>query len=185
MYKHPWLSAIFGIGTNTIVLFLIIFVSWTRFLSSDNQELHEESHQEDEDKEDVSPDQGEVVQEPEIEPVEEVSSGTDAAPLEDVHHQPRSSRRSCVQVLLITTLNLLVLCFLGFMVFTAYHHGVYNPSELLEVTRTEMMTLVSGEGDSILQSLLTWDDILIKLFVVKIATVIMIYLIMNTTRLME
>ena len=184
MYKHPWLSAIFGIGTNTIVLFLIIFVSWTRFLSSDNQELHEESHQEEEDKE-VSPDQGEVVQEPEIEPVEEVSSGTDAAPLEDVHHQPRSSRRSCVQVLLITTLNLLVLCFLGFMVFTAYHHGVYNPSELLEVTRTEMMTLVSGEGDSVLQSLLTWDDILIKLFVVKIVTVIMIYLIMNTTRLME
>merc|ERR1712029_287570 len=55
MYKHPWLSAIFGIGTNTIVLFLIIFVSWTRFLSSDNQELHEESHQVD-----VSPDQGEV-----------------------------------------------------------------------------------------------------------------------------
>merc|ERR1712107_288039 len=134
--------------------------------------LHEESHQEEEDKEDVSPDQGEVVQEPETEPVEEVSSGTDAAPLEDVHHQPRSFRRSCVQVLLITTLNLLVLCFLGFMVFTAYHHGAYNPSELLEVARTEMKTLVSGEGDSILQSLLTWDDILIKLFVVKIVTVI-------------
>ena len=38
MYRHPWISAFFGVATNIFVLSTIILISWVRFLQPEAQE---------------------------------------------------------------------------------------------------------------------------------------------------
>merc|ERR1719228_851510 len=51
MYRHSWLSAILGVGTNIAILLTIILVSWTRFRLGDAEhetvEVEEELEEED------------------------------------------------------------------------------------------------------------------------------------------
>merc|ERR1719187_1205281 len=51
MYRHSWLSAILGVGTNIAILLTIILVSWTRFRLGDAEhetvEVEEELEVED------------------------------------------------------------------------------------------------------------------------------------------
>ena len=79
--------------------------------------------------------------------------------------------------------NLTMLTALGYICFTAYQNGVYEPSKLMELVKIEMESFAFGNES--FSSLFTWDDIFVKLFVVKIVTVIMLLLIMNTTRFIE
>jgi len=46
MYRHPWISAFFGVATNIFVLSAIILISWVRFLQPEAQEHIEESVEE-------------------------------------------------------------------------------------------------------------------------------------------
>jgi hypothetical protein len=57
MYRHPWVSAVLGVGTNMLILLTIIAVSWTRFrmqgsVSTVVERLENDEVEEDEDNED-------------------------------------------------------------------------------------------------------------------------------------
>merc|ERR1712071_422447 len=62
MYRHSWISAVLGIGTNILVLFTIIGVSWARFRVGHAEITREEADA-------VLEDEGSG--EPELEAVEE------------------------------------------------------------------------------------------------------------------
>ena len=37
MHRHPWISAFVGVGSNLAMLVMIMLVSWTRFLTGEDQ----------------------------------------------------------------------------------------------------------------------------------------------------
>merc|ERR1740128_1400641 len=81
MYRHSWLSAILGVGTNIAILLTIILVSWTRFRLGDSEletaeveeELEEEEQEEQEDPaSEVAEEEGDVTVEEEASPSQSI-----------------------------------------------------------------------------------------------------------------
>jgi seipin len=56
MYRHPWVSAVLGVGTNILILLTIIAVSWTRFRMQGSGSTVVESSENEQDNEDEEED---------------------------------------------------------------------------------------------------------------------------------
>ena len=194
MYRHPWISASFGISSNIIILMMIIVVSWSRFLAqeslTDGADVEEEDTREEEDGKERLHDESVAANDDN----DRERNGEEIPRhyLGILTGEPSSSSRpqqrpSLGWSVFMALINLTMLISLGYIFFTAYQNGVYEPSKLMEIIRMETESLMFGNESvsSVLANVFTWDDIFVKLFVVKIVTVIMLLLIMNTTRFIE
>jgi len=187
MHRHPWISAFVGVGSNLAMLVTIILVSWTRFLTGDSNtrattrgEETVESEQ-DEETENAAAASGE-------------ENSTEDVPAEIPVRAPRGIIRSLFRFLVMSSIKLLLLVTIGLVSFNAYQHETYEPGKLYEITLEQVTEFITSEKRSedidtlktlIMNSytaVVAWDDILVKLFVAKIIFVVLLIVIMTSTR---
>merc|ERR1712172_220874 len=187
MHRHPWISAFVGVGSNLAMLVMIILVSWTRFLTGDSNTR--------------AATQGEETVETQQDEETEHStaaSGDDNSPEDDPAEipvrAPRGFIRSIFRSLVISSIKLLLLVTIGLVSFNAYQHETYEPGKLYEITLEQVTEFITSEKRSedidtlktfIMNSytaVVAWDDIFVKLFVAKIIFVVLLIVIMTSTR---
>jgi len=187
MHRHPWISAFVGVGSNLAMLVTIILVSWTRFLTGDSNtrattrgEETVESEQ-DEETENAAAASGE-------------ENSTEDVPAEIPVRAPRGIIRSLFRFLVMSSIKLLLLVTIGLVSFNAYQHETYEPGKLYEITLEQVTEFITSEKRSedidtlktlIMNSytaVVAWDDIFVKLFVAKIIFVVLLIVIMTSTR---
>jgi len=187
MHRHPWISAFVGVGSNLAMLVTIILVSWTRFLTGDSNtrattrgEETVESEQ-DEETENATAASGE-------------ENSTEDVPAEIPVRAPRGIIRSLFRFLVMSSIKLLLLVTIGLVSFNAYQHETYEPGKLYEITLEQVTEFITSEKRSedidtlktlIMNSytaVVAWDDIFVKLFVAKIIFVVLLIVIMTSTR---
>jgi len=187
MHRHPWISAFVGVGSNLAMLVMIILVSWTRFLTGDSntraatqgEEIVET--QQEEETENLTAASGE-------------ENSTEDVPAEIPVRAPRGFIRSIFRSLVITSIKLILLVTIGLVSFNAYQHETYEPGKLYEITLEQVTEFITSEKRSedidtlktfIMNSytaVVAWDDIFVKLFVAKIIFVVLLIVIMTSTR---
>ena len=201
MFKHSWISATIGIGFTIGSLFVIIASSWTRFLTTDTGEAggeEEDINCNDPDQENA---ESSSTNEGEEETTEDISQ-------ENIMTKPVSdgllNRNIILRSQLIPSIPSiiffmkcslqLVLLFVFFTVsYHAYTHDVYEPSQLMDILSSEMFSCLQCDSDGVLQTaveamsslyhaVMDWDDVFVKLFVIKIVFAVMLILIMSMTR---
>merc|ERR1719178_18408 len=186
MHRHPWISAFVGVGSNLAMLVMIILVSWTRFLTGDSNTRATTRGEE-------------TVKTEQEEETENLTAASDDNSTEDVPVEipvraPRGFIRAIFRSLIITSIKLLLLVTIGLVSFNAYQHETYEPGKLYEITLEQVTEFITSEKRSedidtlktfIMNSytaVLAWDDIFVKLFVVKIIFVVLLIVIMTSTR---
>jgi len=203
MFKHSWISATIGIGLTIGSLFVIIVSSWTRFLTTDTGEVGGE-------EEDINcndPDQENAESSSTNVEEEEI---TEDKPDENIMTQPVKdgllNRNIILRSQLIPSIPSiiffmkcslqLVLLFVFFTVsYHAYTH-VYEPSKLMDILSSEMFSCLQCDSSGVLQTamefmsslyyaVMDWDDVFVKLFVIKIVFAVMLILIMSMTRFID
>ena len=138
MHRHPWISAVFGVGSNLAMLVMIILVSWTRFLTGDSgsrTNRREEATEEDEGH-----------QEEEIENMGASSGNNDN--VETLPPPPPASRgilRSLIRSLVINLIQLLIFVTICLVSMNAYQHETYEASKLYEITANQIREFVTSE----------------------------------------
>jgi len=187
MHRHPWISAFVGVGSNLAMLVMIILVSWTRFLTGDPNTRAATQGEE----------TVETQQEEETENSTAASgddNSTEDVPVEIPVRAPRGFIRSIFRSLVITSIKLLLLVTIGLVSFNAYQHETYEPGKLYEITLEQVTEFITSEKRSedidtlktfIMNSytaVVAWDDIFVKLFVAKIIFVVLLIVIMTSTR---
>merc|ERR1712048_1010986 len=91
------------------------------------------------------------------------------------------------------SLQLVLLLVLFTVSYHAYTHDVYEPSQLMDILSSEMFSCLQCDSSGVLQTALEamsslyhavmdWDDVFLKLFVIKIVFAVMLILIMSMTR---
>jgi len=184
MHRHPWISAFFGVGSNLAMLVMIILVSWTRFLTGDSSARSTRTEE--------AEDQAE-----ETENMAAASGDHDAGENVPVVRPARASRgiiRSIIRSLVINSIKLLLLITIGLVSFNAYQYETYEPSKLYEITSEQVKEFITSEKrfrdiDTLktfimnsYSAIIAWDDIFVKLFVAKIIFVVLLIVIMTSTR---
>jgi len=187
MHRHPWISAFVGVGSNLAMLVMIILVSWTRFLTGDSNTRATTRGEE----------TVETEQEEETENLTAASdddNSTEDVPAEIPVRAPRGFIRSLFRSLIITSIKLLLLVTIGLVSFNAYQHETYEPGKLYEITLEQVTEFITSEKRSedidtlktfIMNSytaVVAWDDVFVKLFVAKIIFVVLLIVIMTSTR---
>ena len=135
MHRHPWISAVIGIGSNLAMLVMIILVSWTSFLKGDSsiKTRGEEAEVETERSQDE-----------ETENCTAASSDEDAA--ENVPVEiPALAPRSIFRFLVISSFKLLLLVTIGLLSFNAYQFEIYEPGKLFEITWEQDKEYITSE----------------------------------------
>ena len=138
MHRHPWISAVFGVGSNLAMLVMIILVSWTRFLTGDSgsrTNRREEATEEDEGH-----------QEEEVENIGASSGHNDN--VETLPPPPTASRgvfRSLIRSLVINSLQLIIFLTICLVSLNAYQHETYEFSKLYEITANQIREFVTSE----------------------------------------
>ena len=187
MHQHPWISAVVGVGSNLAMLVMIILVSWTRFLTGDSSSGTENTRREEERVE------TERSQDEEDEHLTVASSDRDAE--ENVPVQAsRGIIRTIVRSLVINSVKLLLLVAVCLVTFNAYQHGTYEPSKLYKITSEQVGDYITSEKRledietlktlvmNSYTAVVAWDDVYVKLFVAKIIFVVLLIVIMSSTR---
>ena len=203
MYKHPWISATFGVCSNIFILFVIILSSWTRFLTAHTEEIGE--------KEDINSNhEGQENVESLISTNMVEDDKTDDEPQEDIQtpnendilmnrnqvERRQRQRRYLLSFIIFSvksSIQLVLLFSLLFVSYQAYVHDVYEPSKLMNIVTKE---IASGGDIEMFQpiinflsnlyfAVIAWDDIFVKLFVIKIIFAVMFILIMSATRFID
>merc|ERR1719480_717154 len=184
MHRHPWISAFFGVGSNLVMLVMIILVSWTRFITGDSSTRSTRTEE--------AEDQAE-----ETEDMAAASGDLDAGENVPVVRPARASRgiiRSIIRSLVINSIKLLLLVTIGLVSFNAYQYETYEPSKLYEITSEQVKEFITSEKrfediDTLktfimnsYSAIIAWDDIFVKLFVAKIIFVVLLIVIMTSTR---
>jgi len=187
MHRHPWISAFVGVGSNLAMLVMIILVSWTRFLTGDSNTRATTRGEE----------TVETEQEEETENLTAASdddNSTEDVPAEIPVRAPRGFLRSLFRSLVMNSIKLLLLVTIGLVSFNAYQHETYEPGKLYEITLEQVTEFITSEKRSedidtlktfIMNSytaVVAWDDIFVKLFVAKIIFVVLLIVIMTSTR---
>ena len=139
MHRHPWISAVFGVGSNLAMLVMIILVSWTSFLTGDSgsrTNMREEATEEDEGH-----------QEEDIENIGASSDNNDN--VETLPPPPptasRGILRSLIRSLVINSLQLLIFVIICLVSLNAYQHETYEASKLYEITANQIREFVTSE----------------------------------------
>jgi len=189
MHRHPWISAFVGVGSNLAMLVMIILVSWTRFLTGDSnarattraEETVETEQSQEEESENLTAAHGE-------------DNSTETVPEEVPVRASRGLLRSLFRSLVINSIKLLLLVTIGLVSFNAYQYETYEPGKLYEITLEQVTEFITSEKrfedidtlkTFIMNSyiaVVAWDDIFVKLFVAKIIFVVLLIVIMTSTR---
>jgi hypothetical protein len=186
MHRHPWISAFFGVGSNLAMLVMIILVSWSRFLTGDSSTRTARTEE-----------AGDQAEDDETENTAAASGDGDAVEDVPVVRPARASRgiiRSIIRSLVINSIKLLLLVTIGLVSFNAYQYETYEPSKLYEITSEQFKEFITSEKrfediDTLktfimnsYSAIIAWDDIFVKLFVAKIIFVVLLIVIMTSTR---
>merc|ERR1712147_179927 len=189
MHRHPWISAFVGVGSNLAMLVMIILVSWTRFLTGDSntrlntraEETMETEQCQEEEPENLTAASGE-------------NNSTENVPEEIPVRASRGFTRSLFRSLVINSIKLLLLVTIGLFSFNAYQYETYEPGKLYEITLEQVTEFITSEKrfediDTLktfimnsYTAVVAWDDIFVKLFVAKIIFVVLLIVIMTSTR---
>merc|ERR1712025_643007 len=189
MHRHPWISAFVGVGSNLAMLVMIILVSWTRFLTGDSntrvttraEETVETERSQEEESENLAAAHGE-------------DNSSETVPEEIPVRASRGLLRSLFRSLVINSIKLLLLVTIGLVSFNAYQYETYEPGKLYEITLEQVTEFITSEKrfedintlkTFIMNSytaVVAWDDIFVKLFVAKIIFVVLLIVIMTSTR---
>jgi len=197
MYRHPVISAIIGIFSNISFLLMVVLVSWSKFLSGDD-DLEEENEvgEDDEDNmndsccsEDINRSTG-TIQNSVDESGNLAFSGVD-----DIIYTPRQTARDNFGTASITwILKLLLMTMFSFMIYTSYQDQVYEPTNLIQKSWLKFDYFMTNDLKSdfylcfrnylfdLYLMVTAWEDIFVKLLVVKVVFVLMLMLIMTSTR---
>jgi len=183
MHRHPWISAFVGVGSNLAMLVMIILVSWTRFLTGDSSTRTNNRVEESE----VQAEEEETEENLDDDTVEEVPVAVPA-------RASRGILRSIFRFFVINSIKLLLVVTIGLVSFNAYQYETYDASKLYEMTSEQAKEFITSEKrfedietlkTFIMNSytaIIAWDDIFVKLFVAKIIFVILLIVIMSSTR---
>ena len=183
MHRHPWISAFVGVGSNLAMLVMIILVSWTRFLTGDSSTRTNNRVEESE----VQAEKQEIEENLDDDVVEEVPVAIPA-------RASRGILRSIFRFFVINSIKLLLVVTIGLVSFNAYQYETYDASKLYEITSEQAKEFITSEKrfedietlkSFIMNSytaIIAWDDIFVKLFVAKIIFVILLIVIMSSTR---
>jgi len=79
MYRHSWISAILGVGTNIFIILAIFTISWTGFRASNSEALELQKAEMTDDKEDDTEDTSDATEEVEGERLETVEEAEEMA----------------------------------------------------------------------------------------------------------
>ena len=187
MHRHPWISTFVGVGSNLAMLVMIILVSWTRFLTGDSN-----TRAATQGEENVKTEQDEETVNSTAASGEENS--TEDVPAEIPVRASRGIIRSIFRSLVMNSMKLLLLVTIGLVSYNAYQHETYEPGKLYEITLEQVTEFITSEKRSedidtlktlIMNSytaVVAWDDIFVKLFVAKIIFVVLLIVIMTSTR---
>jgi len=140
MHRHPWISAVIGIGSNLAMLVMIILVSWTRFLTGDSNTRAATRG-----KETVETEQS---QDEETENLTDASGDEEAAenvPVKIPTRAPRGFIWSIFRFLVISSIKLLLLVTIGLLCFNAYQFEIYEPGKLYEFTWDQAKEYITSE----------------------------------------
>ena len=141
MHRHPWISAVIGIGSNLAMLVMIILVSWTRFLTGDSN-----TRAATREKETVETEQDEETENSTAASGEENS--TEDVPAEIPVRAPRGIIRSIFRSLVMNSMKLLLRVTIGLVSYNANQHETYEPGKLYEITLEQVTEFITSEKRS-------------------------------------
>jgi len=194
IYHHPVISAMIGISSNIFVLLMVILVSWSKFLSDD---LEEENDIDD----DVDNINDSCCSEETNRSTGTIQSSVDESGnlafsgVDDLIFTPRETFRENFGTACIKWISkLLLMTMFSFILYTAFEDNVYEPTSLIQKSWLKFDNLLTNDLKSDLYlcfknylfdlylMVTAWEDIFVKLLVVKVVFALMLMIIMSSTR---
>ena len=197
MNRHSWISAVIGVGTILSMIVLIILLSWTKYLTAEDSSTEDLL-------EDSSPPSDDDV-------VEELSSnydGLETAERESISRYIRDSNREAaaadpdysflsniIPAILNSSATILLILFGSVVTYSVYHGSADAPSKIIENTKWTVEDFISAEETrKVLETLqmmivnafnavIAWDDIFVKLLVVKVVFAILLIIVYRLVRI--
>ena len=197
MNRHSWISAVIGVGTILSMIVLIILLSWTKYLTAEDSSTEDLL-------EDSSPPSDDDV-------VEELSSnydGLETAERESISRYIRDSNREAeaadpdysflsniIPAILNSSATILLILFGSVVTYSVYHGSADAPSKIIENTKWTVEDFISAEETrKVLETLqmmivnafnavIAWDDIFVKLLVVKVVFAILLIIVYRIVRI--
>ena len=197
MNRHSWISAVIGVGTILSMIVLIILLSWTKYLTAEDSSTEDLL-------EDSSPPSDDDV-------VEELSSnydGLETAERESISRYIRDSNREAeaadpdysflsniIPAILNSSATILLILFGSVVTYSVYHGSSDAPSKIIENTKWTVEDFISAEETrKVLETLqmmivnafnavIAWDDIFVKLLVVKVVFAILLIIVYRLVRI--
>ena len=197
MNRHSWISAVIGVGTILSMIVLIILLSWTKYLTAEDSSTEDLL-------EDSSPPSDDDV-------VEELSSnydGLETAERESISRYIRDSNREAaaadpdysflsniIPAILNSSATILLILFGSVVTYSVYHGSADAPSKIIENTKWTVEDFISAEETrKVLETLqmmivnafnavIAWDDIFVKLLVVKVVFAILLIIVHRIVRI--
>ena len=197
MNRHSWISAVIGVGTILSMIVLIILLSWTKYLTAEDSSTEDLL-------EDSSPPSDDDV-------VEELSSnydGLETAERESISRYIRDSNREAaaadpdysflsniIPAILNSSATILLILFGSVVTYSVYHGSADAPSKIIENTKWTVEDFISAEETrKVLETLqmmivnafnavIAWDDIFVKLIVVKVVFAILLIIVYRLVRI--
>ena len=197
MNRHSWISAVIGVGTILSMIVLIILLSWTKYLTAEDSSTEDLL-------EDSSPPSDDEV-------VEELSSnndGLETAERESISRYIRDSNREAeaadpdysflsniIPAILNSSATILFILFGSVVTYSVYHGSADAPSKIIENTKWTVEDFISAEETrKVLETLqmmivnafnavIAWDDIFVKLIVVKVVFAILLIIVYRIVRI--
>ena len=197
MNRHSWISAVIGVGTILSMIVLIILLSWTKYLTAEDSSTEDLL-------EDSSPPSDDDV-------VEELSSnydGLETAERESISRYIRDSNREAaaadpdysflsniIPAILNSSATILLILFGSVVTYSVYHGSADAPSKIIENTKWTVEDFITAEETrKVLETLqmmivnafnavIAWDDIFVKLIVVKVVFAILLIIVYRIVRI--
>ena len=197
MNRHSWISAVIGVGTILSMIVLIILLSWTKYLTAEDSSTEDLL-------EDSSPPSDDDV-------VEELSSnydGLETAERESISRYIRDSNREAaaadpdysflsniIPAILNSSATILLILFGSVVTYSVYHGSADAPSKIIENTKWTVEDFITAEETrKVLETLqmmivnafnavIAWDDIFVKLIVVKVVFAILLIIVYRLVRI--
>ena len=195
MNRHSWISAVVGVGTILSMIVLIILLSWTKYLTAEDSSTEDLL-------EDSSPPSDDEV-------VEELSSNNDGLETRERESISRYIRDNNIEAeaadysflsnvipaILNSSATILLILFGSVVTYSVYHGSADAPSKIIENTKWTVEDFMTAEEtQKVLETLqmmivnafnavIAWDDIFVKLLVVKVVFAILLIIVYRLVRI--
>ena len=188
MNRHSWISAVVGVGTILSMIVLIILLSWTKYLTA------EESSTEGLLEDSSPPSDDEVVEE-----LSSNNDGLETTERESISRYIRDNNREAeaadysflsniIPAILNSSATILLILFGSVVTYSVYHGSADAPSKIIENTKWTVETRKVWETlqmmiVSAFNAVIAWDDIFVKLLVVKVVFAILLIIVYRLVRI--